>query len=133
MYNYLADIIDKLGEPIWWDSEAAIPRYCRFHPDELNNIYAREAALILIECQGCGHQFKISEDWERMDEILRGRKSLSELIKEGWFLGYSDPPNIRCCSAGPTMSADSIRVLEFWKKENFEWVRCAELEVKFEQ
>ena len=122
MYNYLADIIDKLGEPIWWDSEAAIPRYCEFHPDELNNIYAREAALILIECQGCGHQFKISEDWERMDEILRGRKSLSELIKEGWFLGYSDPPNIRCCPAGPSMSADSIRVLEFWKKENFEYI-----------
>jgi len=131
MYNYLADIIDKLGEPIWWDSEAAIPRYCKFHPDELNNIYAREAALILIECQNCGHQFKISEDWERMDGILHSRQLLSDAIKEGRWLGYSDPPNIRCCSAGPSMSSDVIRVLEFWKQENLEWVRCAEFEVKF--
>jgi len=133
MYNYLADIIDKLGEPIWWDSEAAIPRYCEFHPDEMNNIYAREAALILIECQNCGHRFKISEDHDMID-IIKGSKPLSEHLKNGYTLGYADPPNIRCCDAGPTMTSNVLRVLEFWKKDDtFEWYRCPSLEIAFEQ
>jgi len=134
MYNYLADIIDKLGEPIWWDSEAAIPRYCQFHPDELNNIYAKEAALILIECQNCGHRFKISEDWEIMDAV-RNRKRLSESIKEGYTLGYADPPNIRCCGSGPTMTSNVLKILEFWKygeETGYYWARCPELEIIFE-
>jgi hypothetical protein len=36
--------------PKWWD-EFAVPRYCDFRPRSAANIYAREAALLLIECQ----------------------------------------------------------------------------------
>ena len=109
MYNYLGDIIDKLGEPLWWDSEAAIPRYCKFHPDKLNNVYAKEAVLLLTECQNCGHRFKISEDFDMMDEI-GGRKPLSKQIKEGHMMGYTDPPNTHCCDVGPTMTSNVVEI-----------------------
>lgn len=130
MYTYLGDIIDKLGEPLWWDDSQAIPRYCEFSPDECNNIYAQEVAFILVECQNCGHEFKISQAWEIFDNPI----SLSESIKEGYTIGFSDPPNIQCCPAGPSETSDKIKVLEFWQRNantNFDWERRPEFEVEF--
>ena len=128
MYTYLGDIIDKLGEPLWWDDSQAIPRYCEFAPWEINNIYAREVALILVECQNCGHEFKIAQNWD----IYDSPRSLSDSIKEGYMIGFADPPNIQCCSVGPSETSDKIKVLEFWKEnEEFNWERRPEFEVEF--
>jgi hypothetical protein len=129
MYNYLHDIIDKLGEPLWWDGGDAIPRYCEFLPNELNDIYARECALILTQCQNCGHIFNIAISW---DDMSNG-KSLSEKLKNGFVIGFADPPNIKCCGAGSSMTSDKIKVLEFWKQnKKFEWERIPELEIEFD-
>lgn len=127
MYTYLHDIINKLGEPIWWDDEDAIPRYCEFSPHETNNIYADEVALILIECQNCGHKFKIAETWD----ILKSDTPLSESLKKGYVIGFADPPNIRCCDVGPTETSIKIRVLEFWRRDKVDWERVPCLEVNF--
>jgi hypothetical protein len=125
MYNYLGDIIDKLGEPIWWDG--AIPRYCEFHPKVLNNIYAQECALILIKCQSCGHKFKVTINWDYAANGI-----INNIIKNGDIIEYGDPPNIRCCPAGPTETSDTIKILEFWQKNrNLGWERNAELEIDF--
>lgn len=117
-----SDILDKIPEsPIWFDSNGT-PRYNHFHPKDVPCIYADEAALILIGCQACGQEFKVSLHHEMYDD-----KNLSEQIP---YLYYGDPPNVECCSIGPTMSSDSVRVLEFWIKEKFVWIRKPELEIE---
>lgn len=118
------DITDKLGEPIWWD-EYAVPRYCEFHPNKVGNIYAEEVILLEIGCQECGFRYKVA-----MSYCYEG-KSLTERVQNKQ-VHYGDPPNYCACSAGATMSCIDIRVLEFWKQEDLEWIRKPELEIEIE-
>jgi hypothetical protein len=127
MNQYYDDIIQKCGEPIWFD-ECAVPRYCKFEPTRLANIYARECCLLEIACQDCGHKFLVAMSWSNWDKI-HGFERFSEEIKR---IHYGDPPNIGCCLAGPTMNCEDLRVVEFWKEEDFEWVRVPELEINLE-
>jgi hypothetical protein len=125
--QYYNDIIEKLGTPIWFD-ECAVPRYCEFKPDRIANIYARECCLLEIACQDCGHRFLVAMSWSSWD-MVNNKGRLSEEIEK---IHYGDPPNIGCCPAGPTMNCEDLRVVEFWKEENFEWVRVPELEINLE-
>lgn len=122
MNNEYKDIRDRIPEPPkWWD-EFAVPRYCDFHPREAANIYADEAALLLIECQACEREFHV---------CMSGRGA-GEAIKDG-SIHYGDPPNVECCYSGPTMNVRDVRVLEYWKRDAFgdrQWVRDADLEIE---
>lgn len=120
--NEYSDIRDRISEPPrWWD-ECAVPRYCDFAPRHAANIYAREAALFLIECQACGKQFRVCMT------SMSGK--VSEAIKDG-SLHYGDPPNIECCDAGPSMNCIDLRVLEYWRRDGrLDWQRDASLEIE---
>jgi len=125
MNNEYRDIRDRIPEPPkWWD-ECAVPRYCDFAPQHAAFIYATEAALLLIECQGCGRQFHVCMS-------ARGG-ALAAAIRNG-TLHYGDPPNAECCIAGPTMNCIDLRVVEFWRREpagvKFDWERDGALEVE---
>jgi hypothetical protein len=120
------DIIDKLGDPIWFD-ENAVPRYCEFGPDRMD-IYANEAALILIKCQGCGKRFKVGCCSSTYD-IALGSEAISSCINNSYQ--YGDVPNTSCC-IGITMMSEPIKVLEYWHKVDNEWVRDNNLEKTFE-
>lgn len=125
------DIIKRLGAPKWWD-EAGCPRYTRFHPHFCNDIYARQAVLMEIKCQGCGQRFKVALSWPGslvrsmaglLDEELKERAE-----KKG--LHYGDPPDNGCCPAGPTMNSIALKVLQFWERESVgEWKRNKRYEV----
>jgi len=131
--------------PLWFD-EHAVPRYCRFHPRHIADIYADECALVLIACQNCGYQFKVAISQDPMDVVkymmmfgkdrmMFGKDSKMPTIADGIrdkSLHYGDPPNIECCPAGPTMNCEDIRILEYWKREKLEWVREKELEIDLE-
>ncbi len=120
MNNEYFDIRGRIAEPPkWWD-EVVVPRYCDFAPLRAANIYAREAALMLIECQWCRQQFKVC--------ISGGRGSIAAAIKD-CSLHYGDPPNIECCVAGPTVNCVDVRVLEFRRRADMDWERDASLEV----
>jgi hypothetical protein len=56
-YSDITNLTDN--NPLWYD-ENGVPRYCAFHPSHLANIYAGEAALVLIECQGCRTEFWVA-------------------------------------------------------------------------
>jgi hypothetical protein len=130
------DIRSRIPEPPkWWDEEA-VPRYCDFHPKELANIYASEAALVGITCQGCGERFKVAFARDRHGAILasidqKPYKSIAELIRSK-ELHYGDPPNTGCCPAGATMNSEPRRVLEYWSRPELEWARDPALEVDIE-
>lgn len=134
MHHHYADIRDffrSMGhEPKWFD-EYAVPRYCAFSPRETANIYADEVALVLITCQGCGRPFRVCFSLDQMDRIMRKRGSLADEIRAK-SLHYGDPPNIGCCPAGPTMNSEPRRVLQYWHKPEFDWIRDPSLEIGIE-
>lgn len=126
------EIIEAMGEPKWWN-EVAAPRYLEFEPQHIENIYADDCCLALIECQGCGHPFKVAFSSSATYEFLDNRRPLSEVVQDG-SLHFGDPPNIGCCAAGPTMNCMDIKVLEYWSRRNSkdffrEWERLPDLEV----
>ena len=129
MNNYYEDIVEKLGEPKWFDS-LGYPRYCEFHPDNISNIYAREVVLLEIACQQCGKKFKVAINNSGYD--CRYNKLSWTKEEDCKNLGYGDPPNMQCCGSGPSMISDSLQILEFWRQENLNWIRKPEFEVRLE-
>lgn len=127
MHVYYGDILEKISEePQWWD-ECAVPRFCEFSPDKVADIYAREVALVLIECQSCGAPFKVAFSYG-VRAYWKEEKSLEDCVREG-RIHYGDPPHY-CCAAGPTMNSVPIRVLEFWKRHCGVNTRIPEREIE---
>lgn len=129
MNHHYRDITDKLGAPQWWD-EHAVPRYCDFSPDESADIYAKEVALVLIECQSCETEFRVCFSSSRTIWV-RGALTQHSLAGdvERSLIHFGDPPNAGCCPAGPTMNSIPRRVLEFWSQDaRFDWKRRPKLE-----
>lgn len=137
MHRHYDDILQATEtEPLWFD-EAAVPRFCDFSPSKLANIYADECALVRITCQSCKKPFLVafsdSLGSRVMRQVGRGERELPASLAEeitAMTLHYGDPPNMRCCPAGPTMNSVPRRVLEYWRSEQAgAWQRNAELEI----
>lgn len=127
MHNPYDDIRSRLGKPLWFD-ENAVPRYCPFTPDEFADIYARQGCLMEIACQNCGQRFEVAMSSGSLD-----RYDLVALVQAG-AIYYGDPPNVNCCSSGPTMTSISLRMLEFWirNRDTHRWERKKRFEGKIE-
>lgn len=132
MNNDYQDIRSRINEEPKWFDENAVPRYCEFHPNGCANIYATQAALVLIKCQACGKEFKVAISCFDQIQTATGVPTTFELIKNK-SIHYGDPPNVRCCPAGPTMNCIDMRVLEAWERPNFrKWERNPEYEIEIE-
>jgi hypothetical protein len=126
MHNHYKDILDRIDEPPAWFDDYGVPRFGDFSPRHLSNIYASEAALAEVSCQGCGRMFKValtdafaSEGFGLSDEIRLGR------------VHYGDPPNVDCCVAGASMNSVMHRILEYWSRDyevSMDWQRDRTLE-----
>jgi hypothetical protein len=131
-----ADIVTRLGDPLWWDRNG-VPRYEPFHPHHCG-VYAKYVALLLVTCQNCRREFKVASEWPK--EFIRGEVELPSPTSIGSF-HYGDPPrhDWEKCLVGDTENSEPRRVLEFWhcdvcSKDAKEWnwhrhPEC-ELEVK---
>ncbi len=136
MLRTYADIIDKLGQPQWWDDNGC-PRYCEFTPDACG-VYDNVVALIEIACQDCDRRFRVVVSYDRLQ--------LHRLAEQGKAHGhpvfpdaedirafhFGDPPPHGCI--GDTMNCDTYRVLEFWQKPEKgwgDWERAPEYEVSY--
>lgn len=136
MHQAYDDIRSRIAEaPAWWD-EVGVPRYGAFSPRALADIYAEEAALAEVTCQGCGRAFAVAfslNPYERF--AARDGRTLADLIRAR-ELHYGDPPNVGCCPAGPTMNSEPRRVLEYWRRDGerlgLDWIRDPTLEVGIE-
>ena len=136
MHHHYDDIRSRIAEePRWWD-EYAVPRYCAFSPGEVADIYAHEVALVEIACQACGARFAVA--WSRQRHEMSRNEDGKFWVREArpfdpHAFHFGDPPNAGCCAPGPTMNCDDLRVLECWRRENFEWVRQPEKEVRIDE
>lgn len=125
-HNYY-DIRRRIAtKPLWWD-ERAVPRYCRFSPRQIADIYADECCLLVIACQNCGRRFRVAMS-RGLSQYARNVCKLSDLVKSNQ-VHYGDPPNVDCCASGPTMNSIPLRVMQFWRRGDT-WVRYPELERK---
>ncbi len=132
MNRHYDDILDRIPEPPAWFDEHAVPRWGAFAPNRAANIYADEAVLMEIHCQGCGVPFLVCLTSDRM--TAREGHTLAEAVAAR-ELHYGDPPNIACCAAGPTMNSEPKRVVEFWRRDRTAlvgWVRKPDLETDIE-
>lgn len=139
MNNYYKDITSKIAEEPQWFDEHAVPRYCRFSPRKIADIYANECALVLIACQSCGTEFRVAFSQDTMDVVKwtmmfgkdKTMPTIADQIRDK-TLHYGDPPNMECCPAGPTMSSEPHKVLQYWKRERLDWKRDKTLEIGIE-
>ena len=120
MHTHYGDILDRISDPPKWFDERAVPRYCDFSPNLVAFIYAKEAALVLIQCQACAREFQVAfSEVNANDRLCDGERKfttkIADLIAER-RLHYGDPPNVKCCSAGATMNSVPVRVLQYWYK-----------------
>ncbi len=133
------DIRSHITAPPSWFDERAVPRYTKFHPTHLANIYASEGVLMEIGCQNCGDPFHVALSFLNLshdsltewayDEHKNPIKTFVGLI-HARRIHYGDPPNVRCCEAGPTMNSIPKRILEYWRRGTTSyWERDTALEV----
>jgi hypothetical protein len=99
-----------------------VPRYCDFAPHRIANIYARECALLAIECQNCGRPFIVALDERAANNNVISRpgqeppwRTLADIIRSHQ-IEYRDPPNVECCPVGASMTSTTRRVLEYWER-----------------
>jgi hypothetical protein len=123
------DIRDRIAEfPKWFD-ECGTPRYCDFHPRELANIYANEAALMLVTCAACGQGYQVATSnltmlpWgqAKNPEPASSQPELTPLAQaiRDRTIQYGDPPNAcpeTCGGMGASMLSESQRILQYWQR-----------------
>jgi hypothetical protein len=131
MNNYYADILAlSPTSPIWWD-ENAVPRYCAFSPEEKADIYTDEVVLFHVRCQACRKGFHVVQSAKRqfICEKVDYWPLAGQIITK--MLHYGDPPNVDCCSGGPTVNSEPNLVLQYWRRDwkSFSWIRMPEYEI----
>ncbi len=113
MHQHYEDILKRIDQaPIWFD-EFGLPRYDEFSPQRLSNIYATEAALAEVFCQQCKRPFRVA----LTNTFARNGFGLSDEIRLN-RVHYGDPPNVRCCAAGPVMNSVMHEILEYWTRDH---------------
>ena len=138
-YEDLFALADRLGEKPRWFDENGVPRFVDHHPRHAADIYADEVALVLISCQRCGCEIPVQMSHSTGDDLratLMGREpvTLAARVKDG-TIHYGDPPvhnddRPEYCHAGCTMSCWDLRVIEFWHRPDWDWVRDLALEIE---
>lgn len=119
------DIIEKAGEPLWYDDHG-VPRYVKFHPDECG-VYIDAVALVKVRCQACDREFLVADEIDETDIQMAGVPgwSLKPPKPASGQIGsfhYGDPPihesdgKGKHCIAGNTMNTYPVEVVEFWQK-----------------
>jgi len=142
MNAYFEDIRARIKEePTWYDANGT-PRYGKFNPDMSPNIYASEIILMEISCQDCKMKFLVEMNWSVTDKVwdrhsesffnrMRIWLKTEEDKKYHTPFHYGDPPSHGC--VGDTMNCYDLRIVEFWKKEKFEWKRMEKYEIELEK
>lgn len=128
------DIIDRAGDPDWYDQNGT-PRYGGRAPESVG-VYSDQVVFYEIACQYCSERFVVAKTFSLYYRTVAHPGCLDITLERqvvADILFYGDPPHHDACT-GNTMSSESVRVLEFWRKtEDYEWERVPELEMALER
>lgn len=131
MLRDYGDIRSRISDLILWWDDNGVPRYCEFRPQECG-VYDTVVALVEVACQACQERFRVAVNFD--GSTIRQRGEGYKLPTDGAIgsFHYGDPPshshdNEGC--AGNTMLVEAVRVLEFWERVDFNWVRRPQYEV----
>ncbi len=136
MKRLYSDIIDKLGEPLWYDGNGC-PRYRDFGPD-LCDIYISAVVLLEIACQSCRKRFIVATEFsneEYLEADLPSRYSSKLADELSSVAHYGDPPrhpHENKCMAGESMNSIPLRIIEWWEHTDLDelrWRRRKEFEI----
>lgn len=142
MYPPYHDIRNRLGEPLWHDWHG-VPRYEPYRPG-MQNVYARYDCLAEVKCQACGRLFLVGActgspvvEVDKDGEVQMRYPKLPTPTDPG-FVFWGDAPwheevGWAGMCPGVTMTADLVRVVEFWVygRGTNPWERHPEYEVPF--
>lgn len=140
MHASYLDITSRIEEEPTWYDENGTPRYGKFSPELSPNIYAHEVILLEIACQDCKQRFLVEMNWDVMKGLFEPRRTecFSSRFdswlkdKDNFFpIHYGDPPIHGC--VGDTENCYDLRVVEFHKKDNFEFKRVKKYEIELEK
>lgn len=122
--NY-EDIIEKLGEPLWYDVYG-VPRYCPYRPEE-GTVYPEASCYMEIACQACQKSFNVVSEHDRYSGpcILPEHKEGEDTWDAVGSFHYGDPPIHGC--VGDTMNSVPIRIIEFWRRMDLNWCKIDSL------
>ena len=126
MHRHYEDILSRIADPPTWFDDGGVPRFGEFSPLHLGNIYASEAALAEVSCQNCGRVFHVA----LTEAFASSRFSLGDEIRLA-RVHYGDPPNVWCCSSGPSMKSVMHKIIEYWIRDyerSSDWQREAAFE-----
>lgn len=130
MLAYYGEILAQFNFPPLWFNEFGCPRWTEFHPQHAGDVYATQCLLVEIQCQNCYAAFYVCMSVCDFEIHIHKRNLFDEIARK--TLSYGDPPNIRCCPAGPTMNSETIRVVQAWSRMlGGQWVRQPNLEIDF--
>lgn len=121
------DIHSRITDPVQWWDDNGVPRYCEFRPDACG-VYDQAVALVEVACQMCQQRFAVA--MARDDGAVRGNDYKRPSNGDLGSFRYGDPPSHGTPGCvGNSMTVESVRVLEFWEREKFNWIRRPEHEV----
>lgn len=120
------DLLSLTGrKPSFFQAEG-VPRWADFQPGDSTSPYAVDCAIVEIACQLCDMRFHVL-----MESTSRDRTTVEEQIRTS-TLAYRDPPNVGCCPGGPSTTSETVRVIEYWRRQRtFTWERDGTLETAF--
>jgi len=122
MYPVYRDIREKLGTPMWHDSNG-VPRYAEFHPKYLG-VYDYYAAHFLVQCQSCLQTFPCatgSQNYRFHNNEVVMIDDIFAFLEQ--YVSWGDAPwhddDSQC--AGTTMSSSVVKLLSVWERKNSDW------------
>lgn len=121
------DIRSRISDPVLWWDDNGVPRYCEFQPQKCG-VYDIVVALVEVACQACLERFRVAVTFDQTSVRERGDRYAIPTAGDVGSFHYRDPPSHNEC-VGNTMNVEAVRVLEFWERVDFKWIRRPECEV----
>lgn len=126
MHRQYDDLLALTDRKPSFFQQSGVPRWATFRAGESTGIYAVDCAIVEIACQLCDTRFHVL-----MESSSRDKPTILERIRAK-SLEFRDPPNVGCCGGGASTTAETVRVLEYWsREETFRWKRDPSAEVAF--
>lgn len=126
MDRHYEDLLGLTDQKPSFFQQGGVPRWTPFQAGDSTSPYTVDCAIVEIACQMCDTRFHVL-----MESGSRDRETILQRI-QAKNLQYLDPPNVGCCRGGPSTTSETVRVIEYWaRQETFQWKRDPQAEVAF--